>query len=136
MKRLAHICIFSSDLNRTLDFYRDILGLKKKFDFLKDGRLIGFYLEIDAHTFIEVFKSSTQSLNSEKQISHFCFEVSDIEAIRNDLVSRGVSVSEAKLGCDNSWQIWCKDPDGIEIEFHQYTSRSSQLTGQSCIVDW
>jgi hypothetical protein len=41
-----------------------------------------------------------------------------------------------KIGADNSWQLWCKDPTGIDMEFHQYTETSAQLTGADCIVNW
>ena len=27
-------------------------------------------------------------------------------------------------------------PDGVAIEFHQYTAQSSQFTRKPCIVDW
>ena len=45
IKTLAHICIFSKDLNRSLDFYCGALGLKRHFDFFKDDALFGFYLQ-------------------------------------------------------------------------------------------
>ena len=47
IKTLAHVCLFSKDLNRSLDFYCGALGLRRHFDFIKDGELFGFYLQID-----------------------------------------------------------------------------------------
>lgn len=138
IKTLAHLCILSTDLNRTLDFYCGTLGLRKKFDFIRNGALFGFYLEVDANHFIEVFKAQNglpeNVLN--QQITHFCLEVADIDVLRETLTAKGIKVTEKKLGADQSWQAWCKDPDGIDIEFHQYTPRSTQLTGEKCVVDW
>ena len=57
IKALAHICIFSNDLNRSLDFYCGALGLKRHFDFFKDGELFGFYLQAGPGQFIEIFKA-------------------------------------------------------------------------------
>jgi hypothetical protein len=61
---------------------------------------------------------------------------SSVTGIRELLLSRGVPVTEPKLGADSSWQAWCKDPDGTDIELHEYTAQSSQRTGAECVVDW
>ena len=57
IKTLAHVCLFSKDLNRSLDFYCGALGLHRHFDFMKNGELFGFYLRIDENHFIEIFKT-------------------------------------------------------------------------------
>lgn len=63
-------------------------------------------------------------------------EVEDIDAVAERLREMGVEAPEKKIGSDSSWQIWCKDPSGIDMEFHQYTEKSSQVTGEDCIVTW
>ena len=136
IKTLAHVCIHSRDLERTQEFYCDTLGMKKKFDFVKGEELIGFYLEVGQGHFIEVFKGDTAAEPQGRRIMHFCLEVGDIDGVRERLISRGIGASEKKMGCDGSWQIWCKDPDGIDMEFHQYTPESSQGTGARCLVNW
>ena len=136
IKTLAHICLFSKDLNRSLDFYCGALGLRRQFDFLKDGKLFGFYLQISPGHFIEIFKADPAAEVRSQRIQHFCLEVGDIDALRDTLIKRGVEVTPNKMGCDQTWQCWCKDPDGIDFEFHQYTDQSSQITGKNCIVDW
>ena len=69
-------------------------------------------------------------------IIHFSLEVDDIDTLRDQLVRRGIAVSEKNLGSDNSWQCHCTDPNGISIEFHQYTPASLQLTGGIAEVNW
>jgi len=136
IKALAHICILSSDLNRSLDFYCGALGLKRHFDFFKDGKLFGFYLQIAPGQFIEIFKAGPAAEIRSQRIHHFCLEVDDIDAVREQLIKRGVEVTPKKLGCDQTWQCWCKDPDGVDFEFQQYTPKSSQFTKTNCVVDW
>jgi len=136
IKTLAHICIFSKDLNRSRDFYCDALGLKAHFEFLKDGSLFGFYLQVDPGHFIEVFKTEASAEIRHPRIHHFCLEVEDIDALREKLIQHGVEVTPKKLGCDQSWQCWCKDPDGTDVEFQQYTAQSTQFTRKNCTVDW
>lgn len=136
IKALAHICIFSKDLDRSRDFYCGALGLQRHFDFFKDGVLFGFYLQVAPVQFIEIFKSDPTTEIRSQRIHHFCLEVDDIDALRGALMKRGVEVTPKKLGCDQTWQCWCKDPDGTEVEFQQYTPKSSQFTKANCIVDW
>jgi glyoxylase I family protein len=136
IKQLAHACLFSTDLERTKSFYCGILGLRVKFPFLKKGRLFGFYLEVAEDQFIEVFLRDHPQKNEEPRVGHICLEVDSVTSIRKLLLSRGVPVTDPKLGADSSWQVWCKDPDGTDIELHEYTAQSSQRTGAECVVDW
>ena len=136
IKALAHVCIFSHDLERSHDFYCGALGLKRHFDFHKDGKLFGFYLQVAPGQFIEIFCTDAAAEIKHQRIHHFCLEVADMDALREKLLARGITVTPKKLGCDQTWQCWCQDPDGTEVEFQQYTSQSSQFTKTDCIVDW
>ena len=42
--------------------------------------------------------------------------------------------TEKKLGEDQSRQAWVTDPAGVRIEFHQYTAKSCQSTGATCVL--
>lgn len=134
IKQLAHVCIFSSDLAATEAFYCGSLGLEKVFDFIKEGELYGFYLALGNGTYLEVFAETVDETAA--RIRHLCFEVEDIGASIARLDEKGVSHTDRKRGADRTWQTWIKDPDGIDIEFHQYTEQSSQHCGTDCIVDW
>lgn len=137
IRALAHVCLLSTDLSRTLDFYIGTLGLQKQFDFYRQDAWIGFYLKVAERQFIEIFLDGTLPVDSPKgRLTHFCLEVDDIREMHARLIARGVSVSAPKLGADQSWQIWTKDPDGVDIEFHQYSPQSLQFTGEKCLVNW
>ncbi|MGO8763751.1 MAG: VOC family protein [Limisphaerales bacterium] len=136
IKALAHLCVFTKDLPRTRDFYCTALGFKPHFDFLKNGELFGFYLQIAPGQFIEFFKVEPETEFGGQRVHHFCFEVDDTDALREKLTKAGVEVTPKKLGCDQTWQCWCKDPNGVDIEFQQYTDQSAQFTKTDCIVDW
>jgi lactoylglutathione lyase/glyoxylase I family protein len=136
IKTLAHVCIFSRDLNRSLDFYCGALGLRRHFDFTKNGELFGFYLQINPDQFIEIFKAGAADEMRSQRIHHLCLEVEEMDVLRETLIQRGVEVTPKKSGCDQTWQCWCKDPDGTEIEFQQYTPQSSQYTRKNCVADW
>lgn len=133
IKQLAHICINARDLEETAAFYEEGLGMERHFDFKRKGEWFGYYLRVGANTFIEVFNRDPGEVGN---INHVALEVSDMEAVLERLRKFGAEVTEKKLGADNSWQAWTEDPNGVRIEFHEYTSTSSQVTGQACEVNW
>ena len=133
---IAHVCIFSRDLDATRRFYCDGLGMKKRFDFTLNGNLYGFYLEMSRGNFIEVFLSDAFDVENRGPLRHLCLETDDITATRDKLQTAGIATTEITKGCDHTLQFWFKDPSGNDIEFHQYTEKSSQVTGESCEVDW
>jgi len=135
IKALAHVCLLSKDLNRSLDFYCGTLGLKRHFDFLKDGELHGFCLKAGPGQFIEIHKADPAAETGGQRIHHFCLEVEDMDALRAVLDLHEVAVTPKKTGGDQSWQCWCKDPDGTDVEFQQYTPNSSQVHAKDCIVE-
>ena len=124
---LAHACFTVSDLERSLEFYRDALGLKPAFDFVnKDGRRFGIYLHLGGRNFVELFEGQLGEQAEGQSFRHICLEVDDIESTVQTLRDRGIEVSDPKLGGDQSWQAWITDPDGNRIELHHYTAESWQ----------
>ena len=133
---LAHVCIKTTDLDKTAGFYCDTLGLQRLFDFTRNGKVIGFYMKAGNLSFVEVFLADEVDKIDRQVLSHFCLETDGIEALRQRMVELGHTPGEVKMGADNSYQFWMKDPNGMDIEFHQYTEKSSQFTGKSVEVDW
>lgn len=136
LKQLAHVCILARDLAATERFYCDLLGLKKAFNFDKDGQIIGFYLGLGGRTFIEVFANEHVDAACRAVIDHLCLEVESMDAIIEHVRTNGYEITDKKLGCDNTWQAWLSDPGGVRIELFEYTAQSSQFTGVDCVVDW
>ncbi|MBN2526937.1 MAG: VOC family protein [Deltaproteobacteria bacterium] len=133
---IAHVCVYTRDLDATRRFYCDVLGMKKVFDFTLDGKPYGFYLEMCEGNFIEVFHNDDYTEETNGALRHLCLETDDIAGVRAKLTDAGIDTTDIVLGCDNTHQFWFKDPNGIDIEFHQYTKDSAQHTGANCEVDW
>jgi catechol 2,3-dioxygenase-like lactoylglutathione lyase family enzyme len=131
--QLAHLCIHAADLDETARFYVEAMGLEKGFEFIKDNQLFGYYIKLGNNTFIEVFKGEPGGPGN---IDHLAIETDDIDAVIARIKAHGYAIGEKTLGADHSWQVWTSDPDGVRIEFHEYTPRSMQLNGGSCPVDW
>ena len=134
IKGLAHVCISATDLAAVERFYCCGLRFKKAFDFIRNDRVVGFYLEVSRGGYVEVFQRDEIDVKAKSPIKHFCLEVDDIEQIGLRLAENGYEATQKRLGTDQSWQMWTTDPTGVRIEFHQYTDRSSQITHENCIL--
>ncbi len=128
IKRIAHLCLVSKDLTATERFYANALGLKKAFNFLRDGTVTGFYLAVGEDSFIEVFLTDQTRDGKSSAIKHLCLEVDSIDEISARVKKAGYEITDKQLGSDRSWQAWLTDPNGVRIELHEYTPASSQLT--------
>ena len=125
---LAHVCFTCRDLGASEAFYCGKLGLRHAFDFMGErGERFGVYLHAGGRNFVELFRGDLGERAQGQAFRHFCLEVDDIEGTVAGLRSRGVEVSDPKLGSDGSWQAWLADPDGNRIELHAYTPDSQQL---------
>jgi catechol 2,3-dioxygenase-like lactoylglutathione lyase family enzyme len=132
MKALAHACILSNDLDKTQQFYCEALGLRHRFDFMRNGERVGYYLEITPGQYLEVFHTTAQNQAlGHQRLHHLCFEVEDVQDTIAQLEHHGVPTRDLKMGADHSWQFWCSDPDGTDLEFQQYTEHSTQHTGET-----
>ena len=126
LRGIAHVCLNVKDLDRSVAFYCDALGMKHAFDFVRDGKRYGVYLHVAGRNFIELFQREAPPSGSHPSYQHLCLEVEDINAAIATLRERGLEVTDAHFGADNSWQAWIADPDGNRIELHHYTPDSKQ----------
>jgi catechol 2,3-dioxygenase-like lactoylglutathione lyase family enzyme len=127
VKALAHVCFTVSDLEASVAFYQEALGLTPAFDFVNDeGRRYGVYLHIGGRSFIEMFQGEPAERAERQSYSHLCLEVEDVAAAVEALRGQGIEITDAVLGGDGSWQAWLADPDGNRIELHGYTPDSRQ----------
>ena len=140
IRQLAHLNFVTNDLSRIIDFYVNKLGMEVKFTLdNKRGEPFGYYFGCGNSTFLEFFDQKMAAevwggnvveLTIGTRYKHFCLEVTGLDAYRNTLIERGVSVTEISLGMDNSRQAWVSDPDGNQIELMEYGPASLQLTGK------
>jgi len=139
IRRLAHLCLTTNDLDRQIRFYRDQLGLTVKFRFAAaDGSIFGVYVAMGDTTFVEFFDQAGASkqwgdgstpgpITEGSRYGHFCLEVTGLPALREQLIARGVDIGPIRTGMDGSFQAWLADPDGNRIELMEYTNASAQL---------
>ncbi len=125
---LAHVCFTVRDLDASIDFYQNKLGLQPAFDYRNEqGERYGIYLHLGQRSFVELFQGEDGPSEPHTSYRHFCLEVDDMEATVAQLRANGVEVGGTTRGKDRSWQAWLSDPDGNRIELQQYTAESKQM---------
>ena len=144
IKNIAHIGLTVRDLDRSIEFYRDVLGLDYKgymymegesTDRLFDGKDIRAkvaYLSPmtgESCPDVELIEFERGEVKDDEpslfktSISELCFGVEDIEGFYKDLLDKGVGVMSSpqvfdstEYGFGKSKALYFYDPDGNILE--------------------
>ena len=140
---LDHVSVTVSDMERSLAFYCDLLGLKEVERHHLEGETIskmagkpdvimevvrleapetpGVMLDLQQYVAPEGKVSDAQL--GDVAHSHLCFGVSDVWAAYKDLTAKGVEFVSEPVSFDLEWGIvyvvFFKDPDGFILELMQ-----------------
>jgi catechol 2,3-dioxygenase-like lactoylglutathione lyase family enzyme len=136
IQRIGHTAFVTSDMEKSLHFYCDVLGLTKAFEIHDEaGNPWIVYIQVTEFQFVELFyggKAPTTDNTWQTGYNHMCFEVDDIEATASHLRASGITLDvEPKQGLDLNYQCWVRDPDGNRIEFMQLHPDSPHVKSQS-----
>jgi catechol 2,3-dioxygenase-like lactoylglutathione lyase family enzyme len=125
VSRLAHVCLGSTDLARTIEFYGRLGGFEVAHEFRNAaGDLYGVFLHAGDGTFLEFFNEQAPR-PAGGLFRHLCFEVGDIAETAQRLTDLGFEVEVKRGRSDGALQVWITDPDGTMVEFHQYDESSA-----------
>jgi catechol 2,3-dioxygenase-like lactoylglutathione lyase family enzyme len=129
---LDHIVLNVSDIDRSLKFYIEVLGLQgERLNEFREGK-VGFpSVRINSGTIIDLFpkKQDSRALNVEKNngnLNHFCLVVgaNDFAGIIDYLKENNISVREGPVSRwgarGRATSVYFLDPDGNEIEIRCY----------------
>jgi catechol 2,3-dioxygenase-like lactoylglutathione lyase family enzyme len=129
IKGLDHIAIIVSDMDRGIEFYRSILGLK----LIRDGRPEGGLKKTFMGSGNRVIIALTEDRERRRLksgyvggVNHVAFNVDDIEKASGLLKERGVEFIEEKIGKEGKVTAYhFLDPDGLELEICAETSKDT-----------
>lgn len=124
-KRIDHLEIVPNDVQRSIDFYTNILGFKLKNRYkievppLKEV----IYLEL-GDTVLEILSVEEPSPKLEQvwQVGYrmMALEVEDMNKTVEYLRNKGIGLSWGPVDLGSSIRAEIKDPDGLSIELRQW----------------
>ena len=135
LKTFEHVLILADDVDKTKDFYVDILGLN--IGYRPDFPFKGYWLYLD-----ESPKAACIHLAMRKQdtgqdyyigkkddvksgsgaIDHVAFNADDIESMKAKLEKISIEYTHRKVPGFPLEQLFIMDPDGVKVELNYATS--------------
>jgi|YelNatPaOPRAMG01_1025707.scaffolds.fasta_scaffold66645_2 catechol 2,3-dioxygenase-like lactoylglutathione lyase family enzyme len=118
IRKPHHIGAFTPNLAKTEAFYTQILGLPVVGRIQDGGTNIAF---IDlGGTCLELIESKDRTQPAPPNhsgLAHIALEVDDVDAVYQDLVSKGVQFHVHPMDAGHGIRLaFFRDPDGLEIE--------------------
>ena len=136
-KAIRHVGIVVTEMERSLEFYRDLLGLKVVLDAEREGeyyaqvtgltgvRMRVAMLEARDGKKVELFEFHSHARRARERVetcdvgcSHVALEVDDIAELYGEMQRRGVVCNCAPVVSPDGYAkvTYCHDPDGAIVE--------------------
>lgn len=124
-KRIDHVEIVPTDINRSIEFYVSILGftIKERLPIPKPPMKEIAYLELGGSVveFISVEKPAGASQQQwEVGYRAIAIEVENMDVTIDYLRGKGIPISWGPVSTGKSFRAEIKDPDGLTIELRQW----------------
>ena len=138
---ISHIAVCVADMDKSLAFYRDILGMKVVKDFIEDTTTGGLthtyahkrntrrtvYLESGEKQFFVMTSHPGDEVDGsgikldQVGVSHVSFTVKDVRALADELIAAGVEIAGGiEAFADENGNVrtfFAFDPSGILVQF-------------------
>ena len=117
---LDHIVLNVADVERSLAWYIDVVGLEGvRVDLWRDKQVFFPSVRVDEHTIIDLIAAPRSGSN----MDHLCLVVdrADVDAIVSDERFTVVDGPGTRYGAQgDGWSVYVHDPDGNTVEFRSY----------------
>jgi len=116
VRTLNHVTLFVSNVDRSKEFYRKLLGLP-----IVSRQENGLNLGAGSSSFIGLYSASAN--NAQPHINHFCIGVNrfDAEKVKKQLSNFGVAGTIRVRG--EVKELYFKDPDNLTVQLQDVAYR-------------
>ena len=132
VSKLLHTRYRVNDLDRTIRFYKDVLGLEevKRHKSPRGSELV-FLKAPASEELIEICSyPASGPVQVQADLTHLAFEVPSLEAFGQHLAAHGLKYSDGPtLRPDGGGFAFIDAPEGYEIELIQSSQEMSKLAG-------
>jgi len=122
IKKLLHMRMRVSDMEQTLTFYRDVLGLEVVEQKVSPrGSHLAFLAVPNSEELIELCSfPGSGHVQVQEDLVHVAFEVADLDDTIQELKAKGIPVTDGPTHTSSGSRfIFIDAPDGYEIELIQ-----------------
>lgn len=123
--RILHTCLNVSDLDRSINFYTEHLGLKfvSRREIKQNNAQIAFLNDANGGAIELTHWRDKKHLTEGDNFDHIAFGVEDIEATVANLRRRGVTIAMEPFSLQGSTSkiAFIRDPDGNWLELIEQT---------------
>lgn len=120
VRGLDHIVLNTSDVERSLDWYLDLLGLAPvRVDEWRAGTVPFPSVRVNDHCLIDLLAAARSGDN----LNHFCLVVDrpDVDAVAADPRFTVVAGPVTRFGAQgDGWSVYVVDPDDNVVELRSY----------------
>lgn len=127
---LDHIVLNVSDVERSLAFYSEVLGLPaERVEAWRRGELRFPSVRVNEATIIDLVHAPADAGERRLNLAHFCLvtDEADLDAVARELTSAGVTIEvgpATRSGArGNALSIYFRDPDQNLIELRTYAGQ-------------
>jgi lactoylglutathione lyase len=118
VKKLLHTRYRVKDLEKTVSFYQDVLGLKEiRRHTSGRGSQLVFFRAPESEEEIEICKfDESGPVIVGPDLTHLAFEVNDLEAFAREAAAKGYPLSDGPHASGSGKIAFIDAPEGYEIE--------------------
>ena len=126
IKKLLHTRYRVRDLEKTVSFYKDVLGLKELRRHTSGrGSQLVFLKAPEGDEEIEICKfDQSGPVAVGPDLTHLAFEVDDLEKFVREAAAKGYPLSDGPHSTGNSKIAFIDAPEGYEIELIERATKS------------
>ena len=114
IQEMNHFTVLTDDLERTLKFYVEGLGLvsgaRPAFDFP------GAWLYAGGRPVLHVIAGRELPMPRGGVLDHMAFSATGLAGVKARLEAMGVTYDLRRLPDASAWQLFCLDPSGAKVE--------------------
>jgi lactoylglutathione lyase len=126
VKKLLHTRYRVKDLEKTVSFYKDVLGLKELRRHTSGrGSQLVFLKAPESEEEIEICKfDQSGPVMVGPDLTHLAFEVDDLEKFAREAAGKGYPLSDGPHSTGSGKIAFIDAPEGYEIELIEQTTKS------------
>lgn len=126
---LDHFNIRTRDLNSTVHFYQDIMGLEKgpRPNFAFPGAWMYSEGKAVVHI-VDISKTDEPQKPDSGVVHHVAFVSRGFDGMKQRLASKGMPFDARQVPGGELWQIFVNDPNGVMIELNYEAAKEDSIS--------